>query len=1295
MRKSILCVGGQALALGLALLGGPAGLGAPRITEFLAANESGLADEEGEFSDWIEIHNPENVSTSLAGYHLTDDAANLRKWTFPAVSLAPDGYLVVFASGKNRTDPARPLHTGFQLSAEGEYLALVAPDGVTVVSAFAPAYPAQFENESFGLGQGGSPAPWSFFRTPTPGGPNASGTRAGPAIHALQANSPPPASGPLAVTARVVAANAPVAAVRLYWRRMYAAEAMLPMTDDGVGGDATARDGIWTAVLPEVAFGPGQMTRWRFVASDTEGTETREPPFRAPVDSDEYFGTVTQDPRIASLLPVLHWFTRSPAGSGTATGARGSVYYEGEFYDNVLFTLHGQSSSGFPKKSYNIDFNRPHRFRWSASAPRVADIDLLSNWADKSKVRHVLAYEVMRQAGVPAHFAFTVRVQQNGNFYSTADFVEDADEIYLERAGLNRDGALYKVYNNLLDRDAGNTATTGVEKKTRRSENNGDLQALINGLDLTGTTLEKFLYDQIDLPRCVNLLAANSVIRNIDMHSKNWYIYRDTGRSGEWAILPWDLDLSFGRVWNTQNTYFDNALYTDGYVVTGTSIRLVAHLFANPAMRGMILRRLRTLTDRFLGPPPADGTAESALYCERRLNEQMALIDPPAIVPSDARLDFEKWGSWLQGGATVPYTHTGAAVETMAEAIQRWKTEYLPARRRFIYNTQIVGRGGEIPLPQIGSGPTTNYTPLVVSGARVKAWVPANADLGSSWTGDPAFEPFNENGWTSGTTGVGYERGTGYEGLLGTNLDAQMQRNNSVYVRIVFDVADPAAFDRLQLRMKFDDGFAAFLNGALLASANAPTPLQWDSASLVSREANPAAFTLYDVTDQLAHLRTGRNVLAIQGLNERVGSSDMIILPELHGGRVIPPSTLEPKIDFGSIEVSPASGNQEEEFIQLRNPHSMAVDISDWRLTGGIEHTFVPGTVLPPNGALYVCPVAAAFRARPVSPKGGEGLFVQGGYRGHLSSLGETLTLIDASGATNSTLTYPAQPSAVQRYLVISEILYHPAGDGLAEFIELLNLSPSVTLDLRGVRFTQGVAFDFSHGAVTALAPGARVLVVRDRAAFEAAYGLGLPVAGVFANGTALSNSGERITLEDADEAPIQELVYDDGPPWPALGDVGYSLVLVAPETHPEPALASHWRASTRLGGNPGGPDGAGFPADPGGDANGNGEPDLLDYVLGNDLGLAPISPECVWRPDPAGGPGALQLTHPVSLRAEGAELQVSLSRDLQAWEPAAPYLELVSRQPLGDGRELVTWRVLPPLRNERQVFLRLQAVTR
>ncbi len=1285
----------RSLSLSLALSVVTPSFGTPVISEFVAANDAGLADEDGEYSDWIEIHNPDSLPLSLAGYHLTDNAANLGKWTFPAVTLEPGGYLVVFASGKNRTNPETRLHTDFQLSSAGEYLALVAPDGVTVISALSPNYPPQFENESFGLHQTATPPVWSFFATPTPGAENTSGVRAGPIVQVLEPNPPQPVTGPLAIAARVIPVNGPVMTVRLYSRRMYTSEASVRMTDDGTGGDATAGDGIFTAVLNQSAFASGEMTRWRFMATDVQGAITKEPSYRSPLDSEQYFGTVAHDTSIRTALPVFHWFTSNPGGAGTFSGSRGSVYYEGEFYDNVLFTVHGQSSIGFPKKSYNIDFNRTQRFRWSPSAPRVADIDLLSNWADKSKVRHVLAYEVMREAGVAAHFAFTVRVQQNGGFFSTADMVEDADEIYLERAGLNKDGALYKVYDNLLNKDAGNTATSGVEKKTRLSENNNDLQTLINGLDLTGQALVRYFYDNIDIPRCVNIVAANSVIRNIDMHSKNWYIYRDTGKSDEWAILPWDLDLSFGRFWNSQDTYYDNTLYTDGYVVNSTAIRLVAQMFSNPDMRAMIMRRIRTLTDQFLQPSPEAGADENKLYCERRLNEQLALIDPPSIVPSDARRDFEKWGSWLQGGTTVSYTNPNVAVETMAEAVQRWKTEYLPARRSYIYNTQIVGRGGEIPQPQTGGGPTTNYTPLVVQGAPVKVRVPSNGNLGLTWTGHPTFEPFNTSAWISGATGVGYERGTGYEALIGANIDAQMRNNNSAYIRIEFNVVDPAAFDCLQLRMKCDDGFVAFLNGTRIASAYVDDPLQWNSAATISHEANPFAFTLYDVTESTGSLRAGRNILAIQGLNDTTGSSDMLILPELYGGNVVLPSTLEPRIDFGAIEASPTSGNQDEEFIQLLNRNAAAVDVSGWRLNGGVEHTFLGGTVIPAGGSIYVSPNAAAFRARSASPKGGEGLFVQGGYEGHLSSFGETLVLIDSSGQTNNVTSYPAQPSDPQRYLVISELMYHPSGDGLAEFIELLNISDSVTLNLQGVRFTQGVEFDFTNSAVASLLPGARVLVVRDLAAFNAAYGTNRPVAGAFANDTALSNGGELVKLEDAYNETIREFTYDDQAPWPQDADAGYSIVLIAPETNPDHDVASNWRASTRLGGNPGWPDAPRFPSNPFGDADGNGEADLIDYALGNDLGLPPIPIQIALQPESRGGQYALRLSYPASLSAESVEISIAFSTDLIAWQDGASHMELVSRDSLGGGRELVTWRVIPPLRDKPKVFIRLRAVTR
>jgi hypothetical protein len=121
----------------------------PIISEFLASNNSGIADVDGDHSDWIEIYNPDVTSQSLDGYFLTDDAANLNKWRIPAVNVPGGGFALIFASAKDRTDPLAQLHTSFKLSASGGYLGLVAPDATTVVSSYN--YPQQLSDISYGL----------------------------------------------------------------------------------------------------------------------------------------------------------------------------------------------------------------------------------------------------------------------------------------------------------------------------------------------------------------------------------------------------------------------------------------------------------------------------------------------------------------------------------------------------------------------------------------------------------------------------------------------------------------------------------------------------------------------------------------------------------------------------------------------------------------------------------------------------------------------------------------------------------------------------------------------------------------------------------------------------------------------------------------------------------------------------------------------------------------------------------------------------------------------------------------
>ena len=137
------------------------------INEFMAANETTLADEDGQFSDWIELRNTGAEAVDLGGWHLTDKADDLTKWRLPTMTLAAGDYQLVYASSKDRSNPEANLHTNFKLSADGEYLGLVRPDGETVAFEFSEAYPQQTDDVSYGLSADLSQM--GFFAQASPG----------------------------------------------------------------------------------------------------------------------------------------------------------------------------------------------------------------------------------------------------------------------------------------------------------------------------------------------------------------------------------------------------------------------------------------------------------------------------------------------------------------------------------------------------------------------------------------------------------------------------------------------------------------------------------------------------------------------------------------------------------------------------------------------------------------------------------------------------------------------------------------------------------------------------------------------------------------------------------------------------------------------------------------------------------------------------------------------------------------------------------------------------------------------
>jgi hypothetical protein len=1231
----------------------------PVISEFLADNVTGLKDEDGDEPDWIEIHNPDTSAVNLAGWALTDKADHedeATRWVFPSVTLAPGEYLVVFASKKDRNDPTGNLHTHFSLSKNGEYLALLDPSG-NEISEFAPSFPQQFSDISYGMPTGafsfvnqdsalsycvpdqnigdtwrnlsftdpdarftatdgsgnplhpgvgydtdggydpillttvpdgttniylripfdvddpdtldnlnlemqyddafvawingvevarsaGAPATpeWnsvsslnheanldtgeifdisghldilqegnnvltiqvinrsntssdlignprliarasstgsaSYLSPPTPGATNGEAFIPGPQIENItHTPTQPTDSDAITVNATITPRLGTVTSVQLIYRVMYGSEVSLPMTDDG--------SGVFTATIPASASAPGEMVRWKIIANDDQGHGSREPTFldrEGTNQSPEYFGTVITDPAVVDSLPVYAWFTQDVSNAHTRTGARASFFYNGEFHDNIFVRQRGGFTNG---NSQKFNFNKGDSFQYDPLNPKVGEINLNAEGRDSSYLRQELAFDLMREGGCPASVSFPVQLRVNNGYDRVAIFIEQVDEDYLKRQTLPEDGALYKFVQRGNLRPVLNDAETGVEKKTRTSEDFSDLEALIAGLkgSLNGTDIENsgslihtpeetavrdsFLFDNLNVPEIVDYLVGTILLQDTDDTRKNFYLYRDSEKSGEWFIFPWDKDFTWGLGEEgddeARHPFWGDASHKNPNSQQWNILYDAVH--NNPRIRAMILRRTRTLTEQIYASSATD----------------------PAAWPE-----------------------------------------------------------------------------------------PESAQLETSI--DPVL-----------------------------NID----RTNLLTL-----------FDRRRSDLYNNNWGATYGNESLV--------------------------------------------------------------PATQGSGLV--------MQFGAVDYNPASADQDQEFFELINTNNEDLDISGWTITGGVTFTFAGGTVVPAGESIFVSPATAAFRQRSVSPTGGEGRFVVGPYSGHLSNFGETLTLSNANGTLIAETTYEGDPSDVQKYLVVSELHYHPAGDPASEFIELANISDTTTLDLTGVKFTAGIDFTFAGATITTLAPGDHLLIVRDITAFETTYGTAESsrIAGVFANGTALSNSGERLKIEDATHSTVHDFTYLDTPPWPTLADgSGPSLILRSPESLPDHNNPANW-STGRNNGTPGTSsppfdfwlaDRGG--SDPSADPDQDGWSELQTYVLASDL--RPRHSALLFPS------GATTLTY-AHRDSPDARVVVEFSHNLTDWNPGEEGVdyELVSDLPSADGLRDIELRISPALKSQTKTFARL-----
>ncbi|CAM3632072.1 CotH kinase family protein [Flavobacterium saliperosum] len=145
------------------------------INEVLSSNTTVNQDEDGNYEDWVELYNYGGVAVNLNGFGLSDDVALPHKWSFPAVTLNPGQYLLVWCSDKNRTTPGSPLHTNFKIGATGETLYLTNQTTLNLATFPAIALPA---NVSYGKSPNGTGG-YFYFNVPTPGQPNSTTSYSG------------------------------------------------------------------------------------------------------------------------------------------------------------------------------------------------------------------------------------------------------------------------------------------------------------------------------------------------------------------------------------------------------------------------------------------------------------------------------------------------------------------------------------------------------------------------------------------------------------------------------------------------------------------------------------------------------------------------------------------------------------------------------------------------------------------------------------------------------------------------------------------------------------------------------------------------------------------------------------------------------------------------------------------------------------------------------------------------------------------------------------------------------------
>lgn len=552
------------------------------INEVLSSNDSSEQDEDGDYSDWVEIWNSGTEAVDLTGWGLSDSAANPFKWTFGDVAIQAGEFLVVWASSKNRpaVTNGNQLHTSFAISAGGEEILLTRPDG-TRIDEFAPiAIPTDY---SLGRQPDGT-GPWKYFAEHTPGGANV--TTGYDAILAAPAFSVP--GGIYATNVEVSLSTVETGAVVRYTLDgSEPTEASPIFTNALVLGSKTGTPNDLSEIPTNYEpSGPPYYEGWQAPAGEVFKFHVlRARTFRAgamasPAASRSYVVDAAGTNRFT--LPVVSLATDAgnlfSAETGIYTPLNGNMWQTGSawerpgtleffepdgtcaFNETIGVRLHGNTTRSRPRKALRLYARGSGSFAYQIFADKAVDAFdtfILRNggndWGN-GVIRDLFLQSLTDNTGLDRQFGRPVLVFFNGEYWGLHDLRERFDDGYAKHNyGLDEDEYVQVEIDNASASpyvpiyDSGNEALGG---------DFSNLWDYVRTHDLANPAYYAAVQDRLAVDSFIDFFQANIFFANTDWPGNNVRAWRSVATNrvegaparhdARWRFMLYDTDFGFG-----------------------------------------------------------------------------------------------------------------------------------------------------------------------------------------------------------------------------------------------------------------------------------------------------------------------------------------------------------------------------------------------------------------------------------------------------------------------------------------------------------------------------------------------------------------------------------------------------------------------------------------------------------------------------------------------------------------------------------------------------------------------------